>query len=441
MALARSGLVMGTFGNVSGIDRAAGLMAIKPSGVPYDELKPEHIVPVSLSTGKVVGSGLRPSSDTPTHLELYRAFPSCGGIVHTHSESATALAQAGLPIRCLGTTHADHFRGDVPVTRALTRKEVASDYEENTGLVIVETFRKKRLSAEDVAAVLVRNHGPFAWGKDAAAAVENAQVLEYVARMEILVRATGAHGVKRPARPTSWTSTTCASTARAPTTARRRSRCVPPACTACATSASTRRSARSPAPARCSCASRPSASAARTCTGSRRAGSGSNRITRPIVPGHEMAGRTEDGRLVAIEPAIPCERCSLCLEGHPNLCPTIRFSGQGDDDGSMREWMAWPEHCLFPLPDGFTAADGAMLEPLGVAIHTVDLAHVRPGVERRRLRLRADRPPLPAGREGGRGGPARRHRPRRAGRTGSTPRATSGRRPSRPRTGGRRRPS
>ena len=108
-------------------------------------------------------------------------------------------------------------------------------------------------------------------------------------------------------------------------------------------------------------------------------GIGSNRISRPIVPGHEMAGRTEDGRLVAIEPAIPCERCSLCLEGHPNLCPTIRFSGQGEDDGSMREWMAWPGHCLFPLPDGLTAVDGAMLEPLGVAIHTVDLAHVRPG--------------------------------------------------------------
>jgi L-iditol 2-dehydrogenase len=108
-------------------------------------------------------------------------------------------------------------------------------------------------------------------------------------------------------------------------------------------------------------------------------GIGTNRISRPIVPGHEMAGRTEDGRLVAIEPAIPCGHCSLCLEGHPNLCPTIRFSGQGDDDGSMREWMAWPEHCLFPLPDGLTAVDGAMLEPLGVAIHTVDLAHVRPG--------------------------------------------------------------
>jgi L-ribulose-5-phosphate 4-epimerase len=198
MALARSGLVMGTFGNVSGVDRAAGLLAIKPSGVPYDEMTPEHIVPVSLQTGEVVDSDLRPSSDTPTHLELYRAFPSCGGIVHTHSECATALAQAGLPVRCLGTTHADHFRGDVPVTRALTRKEVAREYERETGRVIVETFRKRRLSPEEVSAVLVRHHGPFAWGRDAAEAVEHARLLEYVARMEILVLSTGAR-VGRPA--------------------------------------------------------------------------------------------------------------------------------------------------------------------------------------------------------------------------------------------------
>jgi L-ribulose-5-phosphate 4-epimerase len=183
---------------VSGVDRAAGLLAIKPSGVPYDEMTPEHIVPVSLQTGEVVDSDLRPSSDTPTHLELYRAFPSCGGIVHTHSECATALAQAGLPVRCLGTTHADHFRGDVPVTRALTRREVARDYERETGRVIVETFRKRRLSPEEIGAVLVRSHGPFAWGRDAAEAVEHARLLEYVARMEILVLATGARA-PRPA--------------------------------------------------------------------------------------------------------------------------------------------------------------------------------------------------------------------------------------------------
>ena len=198
VALARSGLVVGTFGNVSGVDRAAGLFAIKPSGVPYDEMTPEHIVPVSLETGEVVDSDLRPSSDTPTHLELYRAFSSCGGIVHTHSECATALAQAGRPVRCLGTTHADHFRGDVPVTRALTRKEVARDYERETGRVIVETFRKRRLSPEEVCAVLVRNHGPFAWGRDAAEAVEHARVLEYVAGMEIPVLSTGARA-SRPA--------------------------------------------------------------------------------------------------------------------------------------------------------------------------------------------------------------------------------------------------
>ena len=185
--LAESGLVHGTFGNVSGIDRAAGFFVIKPSGVPYEEQTPEHMVPISLATGKVVDSRFRPSSDTPTHLELYRAFP-CGGIVHTHSEAASAFAQARLPIRCMGTTHADHFRGDVPVTRPLTREEVEGEYERNTGLVIIECFRQGGLSAEDVPAVLVAQHGPFTWGRDPFEAVEHARVLEYVARMETRVR-------------------------------------------------------------------------------------------------------------------------------------------------------------------------------------------------------------------------------------------------------------
>ncbi|PYR59394.1 MAG: L-ribulose-5-phosphate 4-epimerase [Acidobacteria bacterium] len=190
--LADSGLVMGTFGNVSGIDRASGVFAIKPSGVPYEELTPAHMVLVSLETGAPVESGLRPSSDTATHLELYRAFGSCGGIVHTHSEFATVFAQARTPIRCMGTTHADYFYGDVPVTRPMTREEVERDYEKNTGLVIVETFRGARLSPEDVPAVLVANHGPFTWGADAFKAIEHARVLEYVARVEWRVRAMGA---------------------------------------------------------------------------------------------------------------------------------------------------------------------------------------------------------------------------------------------------------
>ena len=196
MELAGSGLVVGTFGNVSGVDREADLMMIKPSGVPYDDLTPAHMVPVSLASGEVVDSDLRPSSDTPTHLELYRAFP-CGGIVHTHSEHATTLAQAGLPVRCMGTTHADHFRGDVPVTRPLTREEVEGDYEGNTGLVIVETFRDAGVAPDEVAAVLVANHGPFTWGRDARQAVENARVLEYLARMEIGVRLV-APDARRP---------------------------------------------------------------------------------------------------------------------------------------------------------------------------------------------------------------------------------------------------
>jgi L-ribulose-5-phosphate 4-epimerase len=197
MELARSGLVMGTFGNVSGVDRTAGLMAIKPSGVPYETLTPDDIVLVSLASGEIVDSSLRPSSDTPTHLELYRAF-TCGGVVHTHSEHATALAQAGLPLRCLGTTHADHFRGDVPVTRPLSAAEVEGDYEANTGLVIVETFRGRGLSSEEIEAVLVVSHGPFTWGRSAAAAVENAVILEYLARMEVHIRAI-ALDVKPPA--------------------------------------------------------------------------------------------------------------------------------------------------------------------------------------------------------------------------------------------------
>jgi L-ribulose-5-phosphate 4-epimerase len=199
MELAGSGLVSGTFGNVSGVDRAAGLFLIKPSGVAYASLRPADLVAVSLATGDVIGGRLRPSSDTPTHLELYRAFPRCGGIVHTHSEHATALAQAGLAVRCLGTTHADHFRGDVPVTRALRRDEIARDYERNTGRVIVELFRRGRLPPDEVPAVLVRSHGPFAWGEDALAAVENARALELTARLEILVRAAGARA-QRPGR-------------------------------------------------------------------------------------------------------------------------------------------------------------------------------------------------------------------------------------------------
>jgi L-ribulose-5-phosphate 4-epimerase len=194
--LAESGLVMGTFGNVSASDRRAGVFVIKPSGIPYDSLTPAQMVAVSLDTGKVVDSDLRPSSDTPTHLEMYRAF-ECGGIVHTHSEYATVFAQARTPIRCMGTTHADYFRGDVPVTRPLTQHEVDHDYEKNTGLVIVGTFREHGLSALEMPAVLVANHGPFTWGADAFEAIEHAQVLEYVARLEWRVR-TVAPEAARP---------------------------------------------------------------------------------------------------------------------------------------------------------------------------------------------------------------------------------------------------
>jgi L-ribulose-5-phosphate 4-epimerase len=183
LELASTGLVPGTFGNLSIVDRAAGVFAIKPSGVPYGELKADKIVLVSLESGQPLDSKWKPSSDTPTHLELYRAF-DCGAIVHTHSEFATMFAQARMSIRCMGTTHADYFHGDVPVTRPMTKKEVEKDYEANTGKVIVETFTRGKLSADAIPAVLVANHAPFTWGPDAAKAIEHAQILEFLARME-----------------------------------------------------------------------------------------------------------------------------------------------------------------------------------------------------------------------------------------------------------------
>ena len=197
-ALVEAGLVMGTFGNVSAVDRTAGIFVIKPSGVAYERLTPAAMVAVSLETGAVVEGNLRPSSDTPTHLELYRAF-SCGGIAHTHSEFATAFAQGRLGIPCMGTTHADYFDGDVPVTRPLTPEEVDADYERNTGRVIVETFVAHGRSAADVSGVLVANHGPFTWGVDAWAAVEHARILEYLARLEY-VRLGVAPDAPRPDR-------------------------------------------------------------------------------------------------------------------------------------------------------------------------------------------------------------------------------------------------
>jgi L-ribulose-5-phosphate 4-epimerase len=179
--LVEAGLVIQTWGNASGIDREHDLVVIKPSGVPYAGMKPEHMVVVSLETGKVVDGNLVPSSDTPTHLMLYRAFKDVGGVVHTHSLFATAWAQAGRGIPAYGTTQADYWYGDVPCTRLLTPKEIKNDYEANTGQVIVETFSK--LDPMQHPAVLVASHGPFTWGKDAHDAVHNAVVLEFIARL------------------------------------------------------------------------------------------------------------------------------------------------------------------------------------------------------------------------------------------------------------------
>ena len=182
MLLPKYGLVTFTWGNVSEIDRQSGLFAIKPSGVDYDKLSPDDMVIMDLDGNKVEGK-YKPSSDTPTHLELYKAFDKIGGIVHTHSSYATSWAQAGRSIPCYGTTHADYIYGDVPCVRCLTKEEIDSAYETNTGLLIIDEFRKMNRDVEAVPAVLCKNHGPFAWDKDAHEAVHNAVVLEEVAKM------------------------------------------------------------------------------------------------------------------------------------------------------------------------------------------------------------------------------------------------------------------
>ena len=182
MDLPRRNLVIFTWGNVSAIDRESGLVVIKPSGVEYEHLTPDRMVVLDLQ-GNVVEGTLNPSSDTKTHIELYKAFPNIGGIVHTHSPYAVAWAQAGMDLPCYGTTHADYFYGSIPCARHLTPAEIEEDYEKNTGLTIVETFRERKIDPKAVPAVLCASHGPFAWGKDAAQAVYHAAVVEEVAKM------------------------------------------------------------------------------------------------------------------------------------------------------------------------------------------------------------------------------------------------------------------
>ena len=197
MELPRRGLVTYTWGNVSGIDREKGLVVIKPSGVEYEDLKPEDLVVLDLD-GNVVEGDLNPSSDTKTHLELYKAFPQLGGVVHTHSPHAVAWAQAGSDIPCYGTTHADYFYGPIPCARSLTPAEVEEDYERNTGKVIIETFTGRGLNPVHVPAVICRNHGPFTWGKNAAQAVYHAVVLEEVSKMAMYTRQINAQVESAP---------------------------------------------------------------------------------------------------------------------------------------------------------------------------------------------------------------------------------------------------
>lgn len=199
MELPKRGLVTYTWGNVSGIDREKGLFVIKPSGVGYDVLKPSDMVVVDLQGNRVEGE-LNPSSDTKTHVVLYNAFPEIGGIVHTHSPYAVAWAQAGEDLPCYGTTHADYFYGSVPCARHLTQEELLEDYERNTGVTIVETFRERGIDPKAVPAVLCYSHGPFTWGKDAAQAVYHSVVLEECAKMGIFTRVLNPHAAPAPQR-------------------------------------------------------------------------------------------------------------------------------------------------------------------------------------------------------------------------------------------------
>lgn len=185
LELNRRGIVIYTFGNVSGIDRETGLVVIKPSGIAYDVMKPEDMVVVDLITGVTVEGKWKPSSDTKTHLEIYRAFPEVGGITHTHSINAVAFAQAGLDIPALGTTHADYFYGAIPCTRELAKEEVEEAYELNTGKVIVECIKERGIDPMAVPGIVVKNHGPFSWGKDVDVAVYHAVVMEAVAEMDL----------------------------------------------------------------------------------------------------------------------------------------------------------------------------------------------------------------------------------------------------------------
>ena len=183
--LVKHKLVLFTWGNVSEIDRESGLVVIKPSGVSYDDMTADDMVVVDLN-GKVVDGNLRPSSDTPTHIEFYKAFPNVGGVTHTHSTFATSWAQAGRDVPAYGTTHADYFYGDIPCARSLTKEEIEGEYEKNTGLVIIERFKKDNLNPIEVPGVLIKSHGVFAFGKDADGSVYNATVIEEVAKMAFI---------------------------------------------------------------------------------------------------------------------------------------------------------------------------------------------------------------------------------------------------------------
>ena len=379
LALGRAGLVVLTFGNASAIDREAGIVAIKPSGVSLDSLGVADVAVVDLATGAVVEGDLRPSSDTPTHLALYRAWRDVGGIVHTHSPFATAWAQARLEIPCYGTTHADHFDGAVPVTRLLTSDEIEGEYERATGDVIVETFATRELVPLGRPAVLVASHGPFAWGateKDGSR--ERDRPRGGRGRRISLGRTRRKARADRAGAP----SQTLLAQARS-------SGLLRPADVKALRlhGACDLRLHEEPDPEPHAGQVLVRVGGVGLCGSDRHwfleGGIGDAVLGEPLVLGHEFAGVVTSGprtgQRVVLDPAVPCGRCTLCSAGDGHLCSELRFAGHGSTDGGLRTLVAWPERLAYPLPDSVSDEAAPLLEPLGVALHAIDLGGAEAG--------------------------------------------------------------
>ncbi len=411
LALGRAGLVVLTFGNASAIDRDAGIVAIKPSGVSLDSLTVTDIAVVDLASGAVVEGELRPSSDTPTHLALYRAWRDVGGIVHTHSPFATAWAQARLDIPCYGTTHADHFDGAVPVTRPLSSGEIEGEYERATGDVIVETLRDSRARPAGTAGGARCLARPLHLGSDRGGGGRERD------------RPRGSRGRRVPlGRPGRKARADRAGAPSETLLAQARSSgLLRPADVKALRlhAAGDLRLHEEPDPEPHAGQVLVRVGGVGLCGSDRHwfleGGIGDAILDEPLVLGHELAGVVASGprtgQRVVLDPAVPCGRCALCSAGDGHLCGELRFAGHGSTDGGLRTLVAWPEQLAHPLPDAVSDEAAPLLEPLGVALHAIDLGGADDGDDGCRLRLRVDRAAPRAG------APGRRHLGRARGRS------------------------